>query len=328
MVAKKWDYNPTTFENVDTTKDGLLNSTELDNYFKTLYTDTNTQSNYQSPSDYLARADINGDGLISKGEIALYKSGQDYLDQPTFVDKVATTTETDATKAAAAKNTQWNNFKNEYNLYDSRDIISKQEIMEHDLDLNRNAISFSSDTFDFADANKDGFLNQSEMKTYLENSYGTCSDKQINYTFENLDVNKDGLVSDGEFALFKTKNADLIDAKTLTDAGYNQADADALVKKYASEGQSAFNANDVKNKDDTLQDKSNYNKPKDGISVGGIIALVVFCLIVVGIIAWGIWWLSKDDKKETKTNENQKAISEKSENNLATINNEQGNSIG
>jgi len=321
MVAKKWDYNSTTFENVDTTaKDGLLNPTELESYFKTLYTDTNTQSNYQSPNDYLARADINGDGLISKGEIALYKSGQDYLDKDTFITKVNTDTTTNQT--------QWDDLQKEYNIYDSKDIISKGEIMDHDKELYREAMKFSSETFNAADANKDGFLNRSEMKTYLENLYGTCNDKQINYAFNNLDLNKDGLISDGELALFKTKNADLIDTKTLTNAGYSQADADALVKKYASEGQSAFNANDVKDKDGTLQDKSNYNKPKDGISVGGIIALVVFCLIVVGIIAWGIWWLSKDDKKETKTNENQKAISEKSENNLATINNVQWNSIG
>ena len=327
MVGKKWDYNPTTFENVDTNRNGLLNSTELDNYFKTLYTGTNTQSNYQSPSDYLARADINGDGLISKGEIALYKSGQDYLDENTFKTQVLASSKVEL-QDVDIKDTQWKNFHDEYNLYESNDIISKEEIIEHDLDLNRNAILFSSDTFNSADANKDGFLNQSEMKTYLENLYGTCNDKQLNYTFNNLDVNKDGLVSDGEFALFKTKNADLIDAKTLTDAGYSQADADALVKKYASEGQSAFNANDVKDKDGTSQDKSINNKTKDHMTVGGIIALVVFCLIVVGLIAWGIWWLSKDDKQETKTNENQKAISEKSENNLATINNEQGNSIG
>ena len=317
MVAKKWDYNPTTFENVDTTtKDGLLNPTELESYFKTLYTDANTQSNYQSPNDYLARADINEDGLISKGEIALYKSGRDHLTEEIFKSEVN------------SDKSQWDTLQQEYNIYDSKDIISKGEIMDHDKELYRGAMKFSSTTFNAADANKDGFLNRNEMKTYLEHLYGTCNDKQINYTFNNLDVNKDGLVSDGELALFKTKNADLIDAKTLTDAGYSQADADALVKKYASEGQSAFNANDVKDKDGTLQDKSNYNKPKDGISVGGIIALVVFCLIVVGIIAWGIWWLSKDDKQETKTNENQKAISEKSENNLATINNVQGNSIG
>lgn len=343
MGNNRWDYNPNTFKNIDTNNDGLLNSQELNNYFTKLYPDASTRATYENINNFIKNADLNGDGLISKGELALYKSGQDYLDQSTFVDKVATTTETDATKAATAKNTQWNNFKNEYNLYDSKDIISKQEIMDHDLDLNRNAISFRSDTFNSADANKDGFLDKSEMKTYLGNSYGTCSDKQINYTFENLDVNKDGLVSDGEFALFKLKNDPDITSEKLVNAGYSKSDADALVSKYATEGRSSFNANDVKNKDDILQDKARDNTKEDSMSVGGIIALVACCLVVVGVIAWAIYYLSKDHKKEktethdgnkvdkekTETNEGNKIVSNnQSENSLTTINKSQEKSRG
>ena len=319
MGTEKWDYKPDTFASVDTTKDGLLNSTELTNYFQKLYTDTNTQSNYQSTSDYLARADINGDGLISKGEIALYKSGQDYLDQSTFVDKVATTTETDATKANDAKNAQWNDLQKEYNIYDSKEIISKGEIMAHDQELHRTAVSYNSATFNSADADKNGFLDRSDMKTYLTNFYGTCSDKQIDYTLSTLDINKDGLVSDGEFAFFKLNNESSITADKLVNAGFSKSDADALVKKYAPEGKQAFNADDIKNTDDRLQGKP-VDNTKDGISVGGIIALVSCCLIVVGLVAWGIWWLSKDDKKKETTTETKDTNNSPSDSNLETVN--------
>ena len=330
MGTNKWDYNPDTFKNIDATNDGLLNSQELNNYFTKLYPDASTRATYENINDFIKNADLNGDGLISKGELALYKSGQDYLDKDTFITKVT-------------NQTQWDNLQKEYNIYDSKNIISKQEIMDHDKELYRTALSYSPTSFNAADANKDGFLNQSEMKTYLENSYGTCSDKQINYTFENLDVNKDGLVSDGEFALFKLKNDPDITSEKLVNAGYSKTDADALVSKYATEGRSSFNANDVKNKDDILQDKSNNIKTKDHMTVGGIIALVACCLVVVGVIAWAIYYLSKDHKKEktethdgnkvdkekTETNEGNKVVSNnQSENSLTTINKSREKSRG
>ena len=310
MGNTKWGYKPTTFDTVDKPKDGLLNPTELESYFKTLYNGTITRSGYQSASDYLANADINGDGLISKGEIALYKSGQDHLTEDIFKKYV--------NDDANTNQKQWENLKKKYDIYESHDVISRGEIMDHDKELYRTALSYSPTSFNAADANKDGFLNQSEMKTYLENSYGTCSDKQINYTFNNIDVNKDGLISDGELALFKTKNADFIDAQKLTEAGYIQDDADALVKKYAQKGSTSFNAADVKDKDDRSQGKP-IDNTKDGISVGGIIALVACCLIVIGIVAWGIWWLSKDDKKEKETTTETKKIRNKVNTNLKTI---------
>lgn len=311
MGNNRWDYNPDTFKNIDTTNDGLLNSQELESYFKTLYNDTISHMNHQSVSDYLANADINGDGLISKGELALYKSEQDYLDENTFKTKVNTDTTTNQT--------QWDDLQKEYNIYDSKDIISKQEIMAHDQELHRSALSYGSATFNSADVNRDGFLDQSEMKTYLENIYGTCSDKQINYTFNQLDANKDGIVSDGEFALFKLKNDPDITADKLQTAGFNESDAKALVSKYSTEGRSSFNATDVKNKDDRSQGKP-VDNTKDGISVGGIIALVSCCLIVVGIIAWGIWWLSKDDKKKETTTETKDTKNSPSDSNLETVN--------
>lgn len=328
--TKKWEYSPSTFTKVDTNNDGLLNSTELSNYYKKLYPSLLDKMPYQTPSNVIANADINGDGLISKGEIALYKSGQDYLDKDTFITKVNTDTITNQT--------QWDDLQKEYNIYNSKNIVSKGEIMEHDLELNREALSFSSKTFNASDNNNDGFLNHSEMKTYLTNLYGSCSDKTANYIFDNLDINKDGRVSDGEFALFKLNNDPTITSDKLVNAGFSKSDADALVKKYTQEGKDSFTKDDVDVKDNPSQgnqtgntgndNTKDSNTKKDSITVGGIIALVACCLIVVGIIAWGIWWLSKDDKQKTKTNENQKAISEKSENNLVTINNEQGNSIG
>ena len=317
MGTEKWDYKPDTFASVDTTKDGLLNSTELDNYFKTLYTDTNTQSNYQSTSDYLARADINRDGLISKGELALYKSGQDYLDENTFKTKV--NTDTTDVSGTPKNQTQWNDLQKEYNIYDSKAIISKGEIMAHDQELHRTAVSYNSATFNSADADKNGFLDRSDMKTYLTNFYGTCSDKQIDYTLGTLDINKDGLVSDGEFAFFKLNNESSITADKLVNAGYSISDADALVRKYAPEGKQAFNADDVKNKDDRLQGKP-VDNTKDGINVGGIIALVSCCLIVVGLVAWGIWWLSKDNKKKETTTETKDTNNSPSDSNLETVN--------
>lgn len=317
MEIKKWDYNPTTFDKVDATKDGLLNSTELSNYHNTLYHTASDEMSHQTPGHVIANADINSDGLISKGELALYKSGQDYLDENTFKTKVNTDT-TDV--IGTPKNqTQWNDLQKEYNIYDSKDIISKQEIMAHDQELHRSALSYGSATFNSADVNRDGFLDQSEMKTYLENIYGTCSDKQINYTFNQLDANKDGIVSDGEFALFKLKNDPDITADKLQTAGFNESDAKALVSKYATEGRSSFNADDIKNKDDRLQGKP-VDNTKDGISVGGIIALVSCCLIVVGIIAWGIWWLSKDDKKKETTTETKDTKNSPSDSNLETVN--------
>ena len=312
--TEKWDYNPSAFNSVDKPTDGLLNSTELESYFKTLYTNANTRSNYQSASDYLANADINGDGLISKGEIALYKSGQDHLTEDIFKKYVNTDTIKDAS-GTPRNQAQWNDLQKDYNIYDSKDIISKGEIMEHDKDLYRTSMSFSSTTFNAADANRDGFLDQSEMKTYLENSYGTCSDKQINYTFDQLDANKDGLISDGEIAVFKLKNNPEITVDKLKDAGFAESDAKALVSKYATEGRSSFNATDVKNKDDTSIDNT-----KNGISVGGIIALIVCCLIVVGLIAWGIWWLNKDDKKKETEQTSTKGVSKKVDSNLRTVN--------
>ena len=114
------------------------------------------------------------------------------------------------------------------------------------------------------------------------------------------------------------------------------------MKKYAPAGHSAFNANDVKNKDDILQDKARDNT-KDGMSVGGIIALVACCLVVVGVIAWAIYYLSKDHKKEktethdgnkvdkekTETNEGNKVVSNnQSENSLTTINKSREKSRG
>lgn len=335
--TKKWEYSPSTFAKVDTNNDGLLNSTELDKYYKACYPTSLNRMPYQTPSNVIANADINGDGLISKGEIALYKSGQDYLDENTFKTQVLASSKVELLDVDI-KDTQWKNFRDEYNLYESNDIIAKGEIIGRDLELNREALSFSSKTFNASDNNNDGFLNHSEMKTYLTNLYGSCSDKTANYIFDNLDINKDGRVSDGEFALFKLNNDPTITSDKLVNAGFSKSDADALVKKYTQEGKDSFTKDDVDVKDNPSQgnqtgntgndNTKDSNTKKDSITVGGIIALVACCLIVVGIIAWGIWWLSKDDKQKTKTNENQKAISEKSENNLVTINNEQGNSIG
>lgn len=319
MGTEKWDYKPDTFESVDTTKDGLLNSTELTNYFKTLYPGTSAQTGYQQYiDDFLTKADINGDGLISKGEIALYKSGQDYLDENTFKTQVLDSIKVEL-QDVDIKDTQWKNFRDEYNIYDSKEIISKGEIMAHDQELHRTAVSYNSATFNSADADKNGFLDRSDMKTYLTNFYGTCSDKQIDYTLSTLDINKDGLVSDGEFAFFKLNNESSITADKLVNAGYSRSDADALVRKYAPEGKQAFNADDVKNKDDRLQGKP-IDNTKDGISVGGIIALVACCLIVIGIVAWGIWWLSKDDKKKETTTETKDTNNSPSDSNLETVN--------
>ena len=322
MGTEKWKYDPDIFNNVDTSKDGLLNSTELGNYFKKLYPDTITRSTYQSTSDYLTNADINGDGLISKGELALYKSGQDYLDENIFKTKVVAPDKIPLFDTDSGE-VKWRNFRDEYNLYKNNDIISREEIIEHDLELNRNAISFSSNAFNSADANKDGFLDQSEMKTYLGN-YGHYSDTTANYTFNNLDINKDGLISDGEFAMFKVNNDTGITYDKLVNAGFDKSDANALVKKYAPEGQISFSKDDIVAKDDQLQGKKSViDNTKDGISVGGIIALIACCVIFVGLIAWGIWWLSRDDKKKEQTTGYEpetREIENDTDNNLQTIN--------
>ncbi len=75
---EKWKYNPNTFNNVDTNNDGLLNATELENYYKTIKPSASPLILYESVDDILTKADINGDGLISEGELALYKSEHDY----------------------------------------------------------------------------------------------------------------------------------------------------------------------------------------------------------------------------------------------------------
>lgn len=323
MGTEKWGYNPGIFKSVDVNKDGLLNSTELNNYFNKLYTDTNTQSIYQSASDYLANADINGDGLISKGEIALYKSGQDYLDENTFKTKVVAPDKIQLYDIDSGE-VKWRNFHDEYNLYENNDIISREEIIEHDKELYRTAMSFRSAAFNASDVDKNGFLDASEMKTYLENLYGTCSDKQIDYTFNNVDANGDGLISDGEFAMFKVNNDTGITSDKLVNAGYAKSDADALVKKYAPNGQTSFSKDDIVAKDDQLQGKKSViDNTKDGMSVGGIIALIACCVIFVGLIAWGIWWLSKDDKKKEQTTgyePEKREIENDTDNNLQTIN--------
>ncbi|MBR1428748.1 MAG: hypothetical protein IJ590_00650 [Rickettsiales bacterium] len=312
MGTEKWEYSPSTFTKVDTNNDGLLNSTELSNYYNTLYHTTSDKMSYQTPSNIIANADINGDGLISKGELALYKSGQDYLDKNTFKTQVLA-----SSKFVDIKDTQWKNFRDEYNLYDSNDIIAKGEIIGRDLELNRKALSFSSKAFNASDNNNDGFLNSSEIKTYLEN-YGPCSDKTAKYIFDNLDINKDGLVSDGEFAMFKV-NSDTITSDKLVKAGFSKSDADALVKKYTQEGKNSFTKDDVDTKDNQSQvNTKDSNTKKDGITVGGVIALISFFLCIVGIIAWGIWWLNKDDKKKETTTEI-KEIKNDAENNLETI---------
>ena len=313
MRTEKWEYSPSTFTKVDTNNDGLLNSTELSNYYDTLYHTTSDKMSYQIPSNVIANADINGDGLISKGELALYKSGQDYLDKNTFKTQVLA-----SSKFVDINDTQWKNFRDEYNLYDSNDIIAKGEIIGHDLELNREALSFSSKAFNASDNNNDGFLNSSEIKTYLEN-YGSCSDKTAKYIFDNLDINKDGLVSDGEFAMFKV-NSDTITSDKLVKAGFSKSDADALVKKYTQEGKNSFTKDDVDTKDNQSQvNTKDSNTKKDGITVGGVIALISFFLCIVGIIAWGIWWLNKDDKKEQENTTEIKEIKNDAENNLETI---------
>ena len=137
--------------------------------------------------------------------------------------------------------------------------------------------------------------------------------------FDNLDINKDGLVSDGEFAMFKV-NSDTITSDKLVKAGFSKSDADALVKKYTQEGKNSFTKDDVDTKDNQSQvNTKDSNTKKDGITVGGVIALISFFLCIVGIIAWGIWWLNKDDKKEQENTTEIKEIKNDAENNLETI---------
>ena len=90
MGIQKWGYKPDTFKDVDTNKDGLLNYPELSNYYKTLYPNRSTQEKHANIDNILNYADINKDGSISNGELALYKSRQNYLDGNAFKTALST----------------------------------------------------------------------------------------------------------------------------------------------------------------------------------------------------------------------------------------------
>ena len=320
-----WDYKQDIFDKADANKDGFLNSSELAEYNKQLYPNIAIRGLHQDTDAVLQSADLNKDGLVSQGELALYNSNQEYLDENTFKTKVNTDAKTNQT--------EWNALRTKYNIYGSKDIITKEEIMKYDTDLyikNQNQfMSGDSATFNFADKDNSGFLDKNEMQDYIgQIRPGVYSDGQIANLFNQMDTNKDGLVSDGEIALFKLNNETNITSAKLVNAGYTQKDADALVEKYSPEGKSSFNVNDVKNTDDKTQGKTEpVDNTKDGISVGGVIAIAVCCLILVGIVAWGIYWLSKDkEKKKTITTVTEtyetKEVGKSVDMDLQTVNNQ------